>query len=197
MTDLTIFVLAGGKSTRMGADKASLQWHNTTLLDHAVQLARSPANAVRVVGDPQKFSGRQVDVISDIYAGRGPLGGIHAALRNSSAELNLMIAVDMPLLTVPLLSYLADRARQSDAVVAVPKSGGRFQPLCAVYRPAFVDVAERSLQAGKNKIDPLFAQVKTLVIEGTELTQAGFSPDLFRNVNTPADLEALRAIREV
>lgn len=197
MTDLSIFVLAGGKSTRMGADKAFLEWQSSTLLDHAVLLARLLASDTCVIGDPQKFSGHGAPVISDIYPDRGPLGGIHAALRNSTTELNLMLAVDMPLLTLPLLSYLVDRARQSDAIVTVPRSGGRFQPLCGIYRSEFADVAERSLQAGKNKIDPLFAQVKTLVIEEAELSQAGFSADLFRNVNTPADLEALRAIREV
>ena len=84
-------------------------------------------------------------------------------------ELNLMMAVDMPFLQPSFLNYLVAQARETAAVVVVPRAGGGLQPLCAVYRRGFAEVAERSLRAGENKIDRLFAEVQTRVIEPEEL----------------------------
>ncbi|HXW91798.1 MAG TPA: molybdenum cofactor guanylyltransferase [Terriglobales bacterium] len=189
VVDLTAFVLAGGKSTRMGTDKAFLRWHEGTLLEHALALARELTPEVRIVAKAEKFAHHGVVVIEDIHRDCGPLGGIHAALSTTPSPWNLILAVDLPLLNRQLLSYLLTRARESQATVTVPKVGARLQPLCAVYRREFAEVAKRSLEAGENKIDLLFAKVRTQVIEEEQLFEAGFSRGMFRNVNTPQDLE--------
>ena len=190
--DVAAFVLAGGKSTRMGADKAFLRWHERTLLDHVLELAHELTPRVQIVGDRKKFASYGEAVIEDIYPGCGPLGGIHAALSTTRSPWNLMLAVDLPLLSRALLSYLVTRARETDATVTVPYVGGGLEPLCAVYRPEFAEVAKQSLEAGKNKIDLLFARVKTQRIDEERLFEAGFSREMFRNVNTPEDLEDVR-----
>ena len=188
--DLAAFVLAGGKSTRMGQDKAFLNYAGRSLLARALEIAHSVAPEVRIVGSREKFA-RDADVVEDIFSGRGPLAGIHAALRASQADLNLMIAVDMPLLSQEFLQYLTNVARHSDAIAIVPRAGGHWQPLCAIYRRNFADVAERELAAGRNKIDSLFGKTETLPIEEPELQRAGFFSSLFRNLNTPEELEEL------
>jgi molybdopterin-guanine dinucleotide biosynthesis protein A len=72
-----------------------------------------------------------------------------------------------------------------------------LQPLCAVYRPSFAPVAEASLKAGRNKIDPLFSTVSARIVQEPELTHAGFCADMFRNVNTPEDLQhAMQAAKQ-
>jgi molybdenum cofactor guanylyltransferase len=187
MNDLAAFVLAGGKSTRMGADKAFLSWGTGTLLDHALKLAGTVAD-VRILGDAKKFASLGA-VIEDLYANRGPLGGIHAALANSTSQWNLVIAVDLPFLVPRFLDYLISQARESGALVTVPRAGGGFQPLCAVYQREFARTAEQSLAEGQNKIDLLFAKVETRIIEEHELIRGGFSAEMFRNLNTPADWE--------
>jgi molybdenum cofactor guanylyltransferase len=184
---LAAFVLAGGKSSRMGTDKAFLEYRGRTLLSHALALAGSVSSEVRIVGSREKF-GCNGAVVEDIFFGRGPLGGIHAALRASEADLNLVMAVDMPLLSQPFLQYLIERGRNSTATVTVPRTDGRRHPLCAVYRSSFATLAEDALQAGNNKIDLLFEIAQTLTIEEEELTRAGFSPSLFINLNTPQEL---------
>lgn len=187
-SNVTAFVLAGGKSTRMGADKAFLQWRGEIFLDRALKLLRTVAEDVRIVGDGKKFAGFGCEVVEDVYRERGPLGGIHAALTSSGSELNLMLAVDLPLMKPEFLAYLIAEARKTDATVTVPNTAGGLQPLCAVYRREFAPIAEESLKAGKNKIDPLFAKVKTRVVEEQEIVRAGFSAEMFRNLNTPEDL---------
>lgn len=173
----------------MGTDKAFLQLEGRTLLARAMEMALAVTGEVRIVGDPAKFAafGR---VIEDVYRGRGPLGGIHAALGSTSTDFNLMLAVDLPFVEPRFLDYLLGQARQTRAVVTVPRAGGGLQPLCAVYRQEFAAFAERSLQQGKNKIDLLFAQVKTRVVEEKELATLHFSEDMFRNLNSPEEWAA-------
>ena len=183
---VTAFILAGGKSTRMGADKAFVMLDGRTLLDRALELARSVTSDVRIVGDPEKFAAF-APVVEDVYRGCGPLGGIHAALRSSQAELNAMLAVDLPFLSPALLRFLVKRAQNSSETVTVPRSGAGLQPLCAIYRREFADAAEQALCAGRYKIDSLF-EANALVIEENELESAGFSQQMFRNLNTPQDV---------
>jgi molybdenum cofactor guanylyltransferase len=189
---LTIFVLAGGKSTRMGTDKGFLELEGRTLLARALELAVSIGSPAKIVGDPQKFS-RFGQVVEDIYHDHGPLGGIQAALASTATELNLILAVDLPFLRSEFLQYLISRARETSAVVTVPRAVGGLQPLCAVYRSAFLPISERSLRAGKNKIDALFAEVETRVIDEQEIRNAGFGEGIFRNVNTPDDWNKAQA----
>ena len=188
---VTAFVLAGGKSVRMGEDKAFLRLGGCTLLERALELARDLAGNAWIVGNAAKFAAFG-PVIEDVYAERGPLGGIHAALTQTSTDLNLMVAVDLPFVQRNFLNYLITRAHETAAVVVVPRGGGGLQPLCAVYRRAFAEVAERSLRAGKNRIDSLFPEVKTRVIDQEELMQNGFSEVMFRNINTQEDWQEAR-----
>jgi molybdopterin-guanine dinucleotide biosynthesis protein A len=194
------FLLAGGKSSRMGADKAFLDFGGQTLLDRALTALGSVCQRVAVVGDPPKFvdcgspqneTRKYEAVVADIFPGCGPLAGIHAALVHSSAELNLILAVDMPFVSAELLAFLFGVAEANDAVITVPRTGKGLQPLCAVYRRDFCIAAEQALRARKYKIDAAFSSVAVCVIEEPELAAAGFSEQSFFNVNTPQDrLEA-------
>jgi molybdenum cofactor guanylyltransferase len=207
------FVLAGGKSSRMGAgiDKAFLDFGGQTLLDRALSVVGAVCDNVAIVGEPAKFEAvlnsrfsvlsktqrqslgtenRELrTVIADIFSGCGPLAGIHAALANSPAELNLMLAVDMPFVSKELLAFLFAAAEDevNHSVVTVPRAGNGLQPLCAVYRREFSITAEQALRAGKYKIDAAFPGVAVRVIDEAELAAAGFSERSFFNVNTPQD----------
>jgi molybdopterin-guanine dinucleotide biosynthesis protein A len=187
-SDVTIFILAGGKSTRMGADKAFVEYGGRTLLARALDLARSVTPEVRIVGSAERFA-LFAPVVEDMFRDCGPLGGIHAALRASGTELNVMLAVDMPFVSWAFLQYLISQSGSApEAAVVVPRGNGNWQPLCAVYRREFAAAAEDALRAGRNRIDPLFSVVRTQVIAEEELEGAGFSPSIFRNLNTPEEL---------
>ena len=187
--DLSAFILVGGKSTRMRTDKAFVILDGRTLLARALDLSRCVTPDVRIVGDPAKFA-RFAPVVEDVFRDCGPLGGIHAALRVSRAELNVILAVDVPFVSATLLEWLIKRARDSAAIVTVAQAGGGWQPLCAIYRPEFAEVAEQALREGRYRIDALFAAARTLAIGEEELASAGFSSSMFRNLNTREELEA-------
>jgi molybdopterin-guanine dinucleotide biosynthesis protein A len=186
---VTAFVLAGGKSSRMGRDKAFLELEGRTLLSWALEAAHAVTASTWIVGSAAKFAAFG-PIVEDAYSGRGPLAGIHAALSGSATNLNLILAVDLPFIQSDLLQYLIAQARESPAVVVVPRTEEGLQPLCAVYRRQFAEAAEASLRAGKNKIDSLFAEVDTRVIEPEELELNGFRQEMFRNLNTEQDWKA-------
>jgi molybdopterin-guanine dinucleotide biosynthesis protein A len=179
-------VLVGGKSSRMGRDKAFVEFGGQTLLDRALAVVGGVCDQVMIAGDPTVFA-KYGSAVADVFPGCGPLAGIHAALAASPAELNLMLAVDMPFVSRELLGFLFAAAEKCDAVVTVPRSGRGLQPLCAVYRRAFSVAAEQALRAGKYKIDAAFSGVSVRVIEENQLVAAGFSEQTFFNVNTPQD----------
>ncbi len=176
----------------MGKDKALLQLQGRSLLDRSLELARSVADDVCIVGDPHKFSTYD-SVVQDVFPGRGPLGGIHAALRQSQTEWNLMLAVDLPFVESRFLSHLIACARESAAMVIVPYGGGRWQPLCAIYRRRFGEIAEESLRKGENRIDALLDRVQTQIIHEEDILSMGFSTNMLRNLNTPAEWQAAEA----
>lgn len=185
------FVLAGGKSTRMGQDKATLSLNGRTLLEHALTALRQVCRDVFVLGRYERY-GTLAPTYEDIYPGCGPLGGIHAALSNSQTQFNLIIAVDTPFLVPEFLSYLAERAVASGKAVTTPEIDDYTQPLCTVYSLDFLPIAERAIKAGNYKIVPLFPRDQTLVIKQSELPQFAFSTEMFENLNTPEDLERAR-----
>jgi len=190
-SQLSGFVLAGGKSTRMGQDKASLTLNGLTLLQHALTALREVCREVAILGKHELY-GTLAPVYEDIFPGCGPLGGIHAALSSSQTQFNLIIAVDTPFLVPKFLSYLAEKAIASGAVVTTPKIDDYTQPLCTVYSLDFCSIAEHALRLGNYKIVPLFPKGRTLVIKESELRQFAFAADMFENLNTPEDLARAR-----
>ena len=189
MLPLAGFVLAGGKSSRMGEDKASLRLQGQTLLDIACRKLLAITPDVFIVGSRKRFG---AEAIEDIFPNRGPLGGIHAALATGHAALNLVMAVDLPFVEEKFLDYLIREAKVSDAAVIVPRTAAGWQPLCGVYRQSFLMPAEDALSAGRNKIDALFNDVPVRIIDEEELRRAGFELKMFDNLNTPGDFANAR-----
>jgi molybdopterin-guanine dinucleotide biosynthesis protein A len=217
MEDVAAYVIAGGRSSRMGRDKAFLSLHGTTLLERALAVARAATPQVTIVGPREKFAAYG-NVVEDLYAGQGPLAGIHAALSSSASELNLVIGVDTPFLDPRFAQFLVEQARTSAAVVTFPVlnlppriatdshgsnmshsdprssakirgsvPSGQAQPLCAVYRREFAAVAEAALRQGRNAIVPLFAHVTVRQVGENEMRELAFDPRMFDNLNTPEE----------
>lgn len=188
--DLSVFVLAGGRSSRMGSDKALLVIGQQNLLQLTLEKVRALAARPMIVGARDKYA-QYGELIEDVIPECGPLSGIHAALCSTQTELNLILSVDMPLMTTEFLRWLVQEAWASDKMAIVPQAEGHNQPLCAVYRRAAREVVERALQAGEYKVDRLYALLPTRFLAEREWDEAGFSPSIFRNVNTPQEFEAV------
>jgi len=189
--DITAFVLAGGRSSRMGSDKALLAAGEITFLERALRITSPVAARTMIVG-PKVHYARFGEVLEDIYAGCGPLGGIHAALSATRTELNLVLSVDMPKMTANFLDWMVQQAAAAPELATVPEIDGRPQPLCAVYRRRIGEVAAQLLARGEYKVGRMFSNVPTRMLKEQQIVAAGFSPELFHNVNTPEEYEQCR-----
>ena len=177
------FVLAGGKSLRLGRDKALLDWHGRTLLEHMVDLLASATDHVRVVGR---------DPVPDLVPGRGPLSGILTALETSETDSNIVVAVDLPLLTKQFLKYLKSRAVINSRQIVACKIGSDF-PLCMAFRRNLLPELWDRMRRGDLSVHTAVENCDAEVISELELKKEGFDLSIFKNINTQRDyLEALR-----
>jgi molybdopterin-guanine dinucleotide biosynthesis protein A len=185
---LTGIILAGGQSSRMGCDKASLPWGKGDLL-HAVLTALAPVcqSLIVVSNVPRTISLAGVSVLTDKYRGCGPLGGMHAGLAASTSDYNFVVACDMPYINGDAVAYLAAAAAGYDA--AVPYIDGYYHPLHAVYHRRCLASIERLLARGIYRVIDFYPEIKLKPVAAAEL--ARFAPDLamLRNINTPGDLD--------
>lgn len=188
------YILAGGLSTRMGRDKAILEYQGAPLLLRALKLMAKVISVPRIVGTRPDLV-EYAPVVPDLHFSIGPLGGIHAALRESDAELNLFLPVDLPLMSHSFLAVLLERARLTGALATVPLLNGMPQPLVAVYRRAVLPLLEEAIQRREYKVmRPIYkAQnlpggVDFFHVELLPWSTLEWSYRWFRNVNSPQDL---------
>lgn len=191
MTEAAI-VLCGGRSRRMGRDKASLPFLGETLLRRVVRTMRSAVDEVVLVArEGQELGEAQEPVARDPAEGLGPLAGIAAGLRAVRAERAFVTACDAPFLTPGVVRRLLDLSRGFDA--AVPLVGGFHMTTCAVYARRCAEAAERLI--AERRLRPLFLveAVRARIVLPEELRDV--DPDLacFLTCNTPAEYEAALA----
>jgi molybdopterin-guanine dinucleotide biosynthesis protein A len=169
------FVLAGGKSSRMGRDKALLPFRGGALAGHVAAAVAAAAGSVVLIGDPRKYRSLGYAVLPDRRPGAGPVGGIETALSYTAADWNLVLACDMPAISAEFLRGLLDAAEHLNA-----GPSGLLEPLSAVYHRRCLAALRGALDAGVRKI--------TDALAGLEV--ARWTVDdaaCFENLNTPEE----------
>ncbi len=175
------FVLTGGRSSRMGQDKALLPFQNATLGSYVAAQVAAAAGSATLIGDPERHGALGYPVLADMRPGFGPLGGVETALRNSSARWNLVVACDMPRLTPAFLLELLTRAERAETPCFAPVSPrGGPEPLCAVWRS---DVLPMIMGALDRNIRKMAEVLEILHAVYWRVEDASW----FENVNTPED----------
>lgn len=186
------FVLAGGKSSRMGADKAFLEFGGETFIERAVKTLANLSTVKIVLNKSQTHFIEKlpfgIEYIFDVFEDRGALGGIHAGLKNCENEFALILAIDLPFVTSEAIETLINIALDSNEFSAiVPRQNDKkLQPLCAVYRTAIcLPVAEKLLKKNISiSVRDFLRFVPTRIVENDELPT---HEDLFFNVNRFSD----------
>lgn len=186
---ITGIVLAGGLSTRMGRDKASLSWGNGTLLSTVLEKLQPVCSELIIVSNvPREAAGFMARVVPDKYPQCGPLAGIHAGLLAAQNEYVFVVACDMPYLDTRAVSFIADAACGYDA--AIPFIDGYYHPLHGVYKKSCLPVIEEMLIAGNYRVFDFYGEINLRKITKAEITV--FDPELrtLYNINSPEDLES-------
>lgn len=202
--NFTGYVLAGGKSSRMGSDKAFLEINGETFLNRAVKtLSPICENLISIVLNNAQTHfieklPRDVPYIFDTYEKRGALGGIHAALKNCQTKYAIILAVDLPLVTreaIEKLTEIAVSSNEFTAAVVPQQTDGRLQPLSAVYHvgyclPSLEKLLNENISASARDFLHLIAP-RYVPQEKLTLNE---SKNIFLNVNRPGDLTSLKSL---
>jgi molybdopterin-guanine dinucleotide biosynthesis protein A len=193
-------VLAGGGGLRLGREKALENLGEISLLERVLlQLSFLDSDILLVTAKelsrPWLEGHPRLKVVSDIYPGKGPLGGIYTGLELSNSFYNVVVACDMPFLNRALLGYMAGVSAGYDLVV--PRLKGLVEPLHAVYSKACLASIEGLLKQGVLGIRELFRLVRVRYVEAEEIDR--FDPEhlSFFNINTRADLARARDLLRV
>lgn len=175
------YVLVGGKSSRMGRDKAALPYRGGTLAEAVAVTLRSVAGSVTVVGGSRRGELGEFGFVPDLFPGEGPLGGILSALRDSGADWNLIVACDMPDLNSGFLDRLITSAEECSGDAVVPIHSGRMEPLCAAYHRRCYLPLFQAFSRGIRKIATALQEIRRIDWPVPEELSC------FQNVNTPED----------
>ncbi len=190
------FVLTGGESRRMGADKALLEIGGRPMALRMVELVRPLVAEVALVGAPERYGHMGVPVLADCEAGRGPLAGIVTALRASRVDWSLILACDLPFLEAGLLEVLLSEASSDQYDAVVPNLEEGWQPLCAAYQRRCLPAFERVLASDYPKISVAFDGLRVRALTPELLARFAFNPRMFKNMNSPEDYEEAKRILE-
>jgi molybdopterin-guanine dinucleotide biosynthesis protein A len=190
---LTVAILAGGKSSRMGTDKAFVRVLGRPLIeDLLAQVAGIGAETIIITNRPDDYLYLGVPLFTDVLPDKGALGGIYTALHSSSQPHTLCIACDMPFVVRPLLDYLIALIPDGDAIV--PRLGREAEPFRAIYAQACLGPVRAALDASKMRVISFFPDVRVRFVDEAEIDRFDPRHLSFFNVNTPDDLEEARRL---
>lgn len=192
--EVTGIILAGGKSSRFGSNKALSRIDGDRLIERLCRTVGSVTGRLMLITNtPEDYAFLELESRKDLVPRCGPIGGIYSALKTAHTPLCLFVACDMPFVRPEFLEYMVERSSGYDAVV--PVNDGRVEPLCAVYRETCVPAIEDRIQARRFKIAGFFDEVRVLRLDPGE---GGFhDADMFFNINDRTDYdEALKRMAD-
>ena len=190
-------ILGGGRATRLGGrDKSALLVGGRSILDRQVAELSKVTDDIVLVGAAAggiETPNELLRTVPDRVPDRGPLGGLDAALAAARDDEVFVVACDMPFVTAALVQYLLTLAAGYDIVV--PRTNGRYHPLCSIYRRTCAATVTRRLAAGELAMLGLFEGLRVRTVTGEELDAVGDRDRLLVNVNTPAEYGELESLQ--
>ena len=182
--NLTAIILAGGKSSRMGVDKALLKMNGKTLLETVIEICQPVCKSIIISSNNPAHSAYGYPVIADEQKDCGPIGGIYTCIKQSLTEWNFVISVDTPFVTPGFIQFLLQHTGDFNAVI--PAYSGKTEPLIALYNKNCLTVIENQMKLQQFKMQHLVALLNIGFVECSDWM--GKMPMLFNNLNSPEDL---------
>lgn len=197
--DITGIILCGGNSSRMQTNKALLKLGDKTVIEIVAVKLKSIFDYVLIsANDSKEYDSLNLPVVNDVFISKGPLSGIHSALKYSSTQKNFIISCDMPLISVELIKYLINL--NSGKSILLPKSNGRIQQLCGIYSKSVIDEIENIFKLSekdKNIKGSVYELIERASIEFIDVDKLNFySENIFLNMNSPEDYKMIKNIYE-
>jgi molybdopterin-guanine dinucleotide biosynthesis protein A len=184
LEEITIIILAGGKSSRMGVDKGLMLLNGKPMVQYVLDAAKQLTPHILLVANNPEYQQFGYPVFADIWPETGPMGGIFTGLTHSQTDKNLVLACDTPYLQASVLRILLGHCEKLSITVAT--LNGQLEPLFAVYDKKCLPLIAKCLQNKVFKLQNLIDSCGDMVkkVEMSELVPS----ETFRNLNTPEDL---------
>jgi molybdopterin-guanine dinucleotide biosynthesis protein A len=195
MQKVSVAILAGGQSRRMGRDKAFLPVGGCPVIERVIQRVMPLSDDVTIITNtPERYHHLGCRIESDVYPGKGSLGGIYTAIHVARCSYCLVVACDMPFLNPDLLRHLMTLTPDFDVVIPCIKAFP--ETMHAIYGKGCLEPIERRLLIDHLKIIAFFEDVRVCYVERNDV--ARFDPNFysFLNMNTPADWEQVQRLAE-
>jgi len=186
---LTVAIQAGGRSTRMGEDKALKPFQGRPLIKRVVDRLKLIADEMIITTNhPQDYAFLNLPLFTDIHPDRGALGGLYTALFSARFPAVAVVACDLPFVSPSLIQWSYDLINKEDWDVVIPESGEGLEPLHALYRrDTCLSAIDSALAENKWKVISWFPQVKVKVLSPTEVEPFNKTGLVFWNLNTPEE----------
>ncbi len=185
--DFTGIILSGGKSARMGKNKAFIEVEGIPIINRIYALFKKLFNEVIIVtNEKESFANFDAKIYADILPNRGVLGGLYTGLFFSSYEHSFCVACDMPFLRKSVIEFLISKRSNYDVIV--PKIKNALEPLHAIYSKRCLEPIRKVLEQGRYKVIDFYPMVKVKIIEEREFSAMDPMKESFINVNTPDEL---------
>ncbi len=192
---ITGIILSGGKSARMGQDKAFIEIEGIPIIQRIYHLFKDLFQEVIIVTNQKNlFSGFDSKIFSDLIPDKGALGGLYTGIFFSTFHYSFCVACDMPFIKRPLVQCLIENIKDEDVII--PRTRDGLQPLHAIYSKNCVDPIRKTIEQGKQGIVDFYHLVKVKIVEEKEFLQLDPGRESFINVNTPEELRSVREDRE-
>ncbi len=190
--DVSIAILAGGQSSRMGRDKSFVELMGKPLIAHVIERVRQLSLPMMIIANqPESYQAFGLPVFTDVLPNRSSLAGLYSAIYHSPSDYTLCVACDMPFLNPALLTYMIGLSTGYDAIV--PIIGDHPQGLHAIYRKACLAPMLQHLEQNHLRIRDLYVLINTCRVDEDTLRQHDSNLDSFINVNTPEALVLVSA----
>ena len=190
ISDISAYILAGGKSSRFGENKALYNYEGKPLVQRVVETVRSVIPRISIIANqPELYTFLDLPVYTDIIPGLGPLGGIYTALRNSSTPYIFIAACDMPDISPDVIRYMMSIAEDHD--VTIPWNDNFYEPLHAIYSWPCLGTIERMISHDERRVSAFLEHeaVSTRKVLFNEISPIAQPSVIFRNINFKTDLE--------
>jgi len=193
---ISLAILAGGKSGRMGQDKALRSFLGQPLILHIIERFRPLSEDVFVVMNrPADYLFLDLPLHTDLKPGHSPLGGIYTALSVSKHPLVAVVGCDMPFSCLPLFEYECEIMCTTGADVVIPSTPQGLEPLHAIYRgETCLPVIKSAIEAGERKLIGWFPQVNVHKLSPEETEKITPRYQAFINLNTPEEFQQAEQI---
>ncbi|MEX1000689.1 MAG: molybdenum cofactor guanylyltransferase [Crocinitomicaceae bacterium] len=181
MSSIGAIILAGGKSSRMGEDKGLMSLFGKPMIAYVIDEVMKITTSIKIIANHPQYKSFGFPVYPDFFKDKGPLGGIHAGLKVSEHEKNILVSCDLPYLQHSLLKHLIFHSEGFD--VTVPVQQEQIHPLIGVYQKTGLPMIEEQIKTSDLKVSNLLKKLNVNLIDTKE-----FDPINFKNVNSKKDI---------